>query len=103
MAAAVYVDDLATAATYRGRGAVQAQRVGARYGHRWCHLFARPADRAALHAFAAALGMRREWWHRDHYDLVPPKRTLAVQRGAVEVTRREAVAIIGRRRRRRGA
>ena len=96
---AVYVDDLVPAASYRGRGAVQARRVGARYGHRWCHLFARPADRAELHAFAAALGMRREWWQGDHYDLVPPKRALALRRGALAVSRREAVKIIDRQRR----
>lgn len=95
---AVYVDDLAVATTYRGKGAAQARRTGARYGHRWCHLFAAPADLEELHEFATAIGMRREWWQGDHYDLVPPRRTLAVSLGALEVTRREAVKIIGRRR-----
>ena len=94
----VYVDDLVVAATYRGRGTEQARRVGARYGDQWCHLFAAPEDREELHEFAAAIGMKRCWFQGDHYDLVPPRRTLAVSLGALEVTRREAVKIIGRRR-----
>lgn len=94
----VYVDDLVEATgTYRGRGARQAYSVGARNGHRWCHLLAAPADREELHEFAAAIGMRPEWWQGDHYDLTPRRRTLAVSLGAVEVSRRDAVKIIGRR------
>lgn len=73
----------------------QAFRVGARNGHRWCHLFAdTPAE---LHALAVQVGMRREWFQGDrdggHYDLTPGRRAAAVALGAREVTAREAVAI----------
>jgi hypothetical protein len=56
---------------------------------RWresCHLFADSLDE--LHAFAARLGLRREWFqeHRllDHYDLTVSKRAHAVRLGASE-------------------
>jgi hypothetical protein len=39
-----------------------------------------------LHAFAAALGIPRERFQRDHYDLPPHLRERAVARGAAEVT-----------------
>lgn len=41
-----------------------------------------------LHAFAARIGLKREWFQTDlepHYDLTASKRKLAVQRGAVEL------------------
>lgn len=65
------------------------------------HLQADDVDE--LHAFAARLGMRREWFQsrpgrpdRDHYDLDAPRRDLAIELGAVSETWREGV------RRRRG-
>lgn len=55
-----------------------------------CHLSADTLDE--LHAFAALLGLRREWFQKhprmDHYDLTPSKRALAVALGAVEVSAR---------------
>lgn len=88
----VYVDPLFT---MEARGA-QAHRVGARNGHRWCHMFTDgPLDE--LHALAQRIGMRREWFQehasRPHYDLTPSRRAAAVRLGAVEVTRRAAVAL----------
>ena len=52
---------------------------------RWCHMV---SDRSfdELHAFAAALGIPRERFQRDHYDLPPALRARAVARGAQEVT-----------------
>jgi hypothetical protein len=48
-----------------------------------------------LHAFAARLGLRREWFQSHprypHYDLTPTKRQLAVRLGAREVTARQMV------------
>ena len=94
----IYVDDLmqhGAPGTYRGDGAAQAERVGARNGHRWCHLFSDETDPAMpeLHAFARRVGMRRPWFQGNHYDLTPGRRAAAVKAGARELGRREAVAI----------
>jgi hypothetical protein len=60
-----------------------------------CHLFTDgPLDE--LHSFAAQIGMKRAWFQdksTPHYDLTPTRRKLAVAIGAVEVDRRQAVAI----------
>lgn len=88
----IYVDDLFgwPAESYRD---TETKRVGARSGHRWCHLFADVPDSAELHAFAASIGLRRSWFQKNHYDLTPSRRALAVARGAKEVGRTEAVMI----------
>ena len=48
-----------------------------------------------LHAFAVALGLRREWFQNHprhpHYDLPPDKRELALEMGAVSVSSKELV------------
>lgn len=54
-----------------------------------------------LHAMAQAIGLKREWFQvhgTKHYDVCQSKRKLAVARGAVQVGRRELVAIIRRQR-----
>jgi hypothetical protein len=90
----IYVDDLVRhGAGYRGAGAAQAARVGARNGDRWCHLYA--DTELELHAFALRLGMRRTWAQVSrsgipHYDLTPGRRARAVVLGAYELGRREA-------------
>ena len=95
----VYVDDAAIAAT-----------VG-RTTARWSDLLAH--EHEELHAFAARLGLRREWFQDPltktrglrpepgsraaenwHYDLTADKRLHAIQLGAVPVSRRELVEII---------
>lgn len=53
----------------------------------WCHLIA--DGEAELHDFAARLGMRREWYQGDHYDLRPEGRGRALELGAVEMPTRE--------------
>ncbi len=54
-----------------------------------CHLISLTNDQAQLDAFALDIGLRRSWKDGDHYDLVASKRRLAVERGAVEVTRQD--------------
>ena len=62
----------------------------------WCHMVSDTSEEE-LHTFAARLGLKRAWFQRRpqasvaHYDLTPPRRTLAVQLGAVEVSSRELV------------
>lgn len=84
---AVYVDELRVWAHARGR-----YRAGS------CHLIADSVPE--LHAFAAACGFKRSWYHSGasvpHYDLVSAGRDIAVAAGAVEIDWREFVRI-GRR------
>lgn len=52
-----------------------------------------------LHAMAATIGLRREWFQprsSPHYDISEMKRRLAIRCGAVAVDRRQLVAIIRR-------
>jgi hypothetical protein len=62
----------------------------------WCHMVSTDSL-DELHAFAAKLGLKREWAQlrpkvsAAHYDLVPSKRAIAVRLGAREVTARELV------------
>lgn len=62
----------------------------------WSHMVSDTSE-DELHAFAARLGLRRAWFQSRpkasaaHYDLLPGKRDLAIQFGAVAVTRRELV------------
>lgn len=70
---AVYVDDMRWPAT-----------VGRVKGV-WSHLMADTSEE--LHAFAARLGLRREWVQHEglateHYDVTEPKRQLAIRLGA---------------------
>jgi Protein of unknown function (DUF4031) len=51
----------------------------------WCHMVS-DASFDELHAFAHALGIPRERFQRDHYDLPPPLRARAVALGALEVS-----------------
>jgi hypothetical protein len=98
----VYVDNARIAA-----------RVG-RHNTTWSHLFADTQDE--LHAFADRLGLQRKWFQDPvrigkpikarpgsraaenwHYDVTEAKRRQAVSLGAVQVSWREAVAIINAR------
>lgn len=59
-----------------------------------CHMFADTA--AELHGMARSIGMRREWYQPasfPHYDVSLSRRSVAIQRGAIEVDRREGYQI----------
>lgn len=81
---ACYVDALVTGAGRRGTS---------------CHLVADSIEE--LHAFAARLGMRHEWFQdirtreepRPHYLLTESRRERAVRLGAVQVTRKQMVGV----------
>ena len=59
-------------------------------GRRWAHL---ASDTAfdELHDFAARLGLRREWFQGDHYDLPEHRWDEAVALGATPIDSRELV------------
>lgn len=64
----------------------------ARYGRLiMCHMLA-DTD-VELRAMADRIGVAQKWHQGDHFDICLAKRALAVQFGAVEVTRREIVVI----------
>lgn len=67
---------------------------------RWCHMVADTLEE--LHAMADLIGQRREWFQDrhevPHYDLPPGQRQLAVENGAIEITRRELAIWIRKRR-----
>lgn len=74
-------------------------------GHRWSHLVSDTAYEE-LHAFAARLGIGRQAFQGDHYDLPEHYYELAVELGAEPVHGRELVRRLraaGLRRRRPGA
>ncbi len=70
---------------------------------RWSHLVADTDEE--LHAFAALLGMRREWFqhkegrpHQAHYDVPDRARQRALDLGAVPVTWRQVGRMMRQRR-----
>jgi hypothetical protein len=82
MSSPVYVDSL-----FVGRETdALARWVGARHGHRWCHLWS--DDIVELHTMAWKIGLKREWFQDKpgfpHYDLTPSRRRAALLNGAVE-------------------
>jgi hypothetical protein len=66
-----------------------------------CHMVADTLEE--LHAMAARLGLRREWFQDDsdhpHYDVSLGKRGRAVQLGAVQITTRQLAMMMRERRR----
>ncbi len=61
-------------------------------GREWCHMLT-DGDEQELHNFAKRLGLRRQWYQGDHYDVTRSKRALAIRYGAQAVTAREIVEI----------
>lgn len=57
-----------------------------------------------LHAMALAIGVARKWWQSpavssgSHYDICKSKKALALAKGAVQVTLRQAACMNARRR-----
>lgn len=81
----VYVDNHYLYATSRFRGM------------RMSHMIADTDEE--LHAMAARIGLRREWYQGDHYDVGIGKRAQAVACGAREVTWRQLGQMVVKRRR----
>ena len=79
----VYIDDM-----YR-------YAIGEFRGMRMSHMIA--DDDAELHALAARIGMKPEWFQGDHYDVPLPRREWAIQAGAIAITYRQAGAMRRRR------
>lgn len=66
-----------------------------------CHMIADTDEE--LHAMADRIGVARKWLQkpgteRRHYDIATSKRALAVKAGAIEITLRQASAMVARRR-----
>ena len=61
------------------------------HGRLWSHLVS-DASYEELHDFAAALGIPRRAFERDHYDVVADRYARAVAAGARPVSSREIVA-----------
>lgn len=66
-----------------------------------CHMIADTDDE--LHAMADQIGIERRWHQKSgtpgsHYDIAMSKRDLAVKAGAIEITVRQAAAMMSRRR-----
>jgi hypothetical protein len=57
-----------------------------------CHMIA--DSEQELHAMAAAIGMPRKSYQRDHYDISMEMKQLAIQRGAREIGMRELAAMV---------
>lgn len=62
-----------------------------------CHMVADTLEE--LHAMAAAIGMRPQWFQprsHPHYDVCQARRAVAVRLGAVQVNRRQLVQVMRR-------
>jgi hypothetical protein len=63
-----------------------------------CHMVADTPEE--LHAMAASIGMKREWYQSPekvsfpHYDLSLSRRALAIKNGAKEISRQELVTFM---------
>ena len=56
------------------------------------HLICSPYSIDNLHKMAEELGIKRAWFHKDHYD-IPKKRVEEIQKRCTIVTTREIVRI----------
>jgi hypothetical protein len=72
---AVYIDDM-----YR-------YAIGQFRGMHMSHMIADTPEE--LHAMAMRIGMKREWYQGDHYDVPLPRRHMALTGGATAITYRQ--------------
>ena len=65
------------------------------YGRmKMCHMLADSEEE--LHAMATAIGINKKWFQNDrypHYDICKSKRATAIQKGAVEIDRKQFVQL----------
>ena len=63
-----------------------------------CHMLADTLHE--LHEMADKIGIQRKWFQEDasteHYDICKSKRNIAIKNGAIEIDRRQTVALIRR-------
>lgn len=61
-----------------------------------CHMLADTLEE--LHKMADTIGINRKWFQSKastpHYDICKSKRIIAINHGAIEVSRKEVVSII---------
>ena len=57
------------------------------------HLVCLPYSIENLHRMAEDLGIKRCWFHKDHYD-IPKRRMEEIQAKTIEITPREMVQLI---------
>lgn len=62
-----------------------------------CHMIADTDD--DLRAMANKIGVSQRWHQGDHFDICLSKRAMAVQYGAIDISRRELVSMIMQQRR----
>jgi hypothetical protein len=60
-----------------------------------CHMAADTAKE--MHDMADAIGVSQMWFQGDHYDVSLGRRARAVELGAKEITQRDMVKLLGRR------
>lgn len=63
----------------------------------WYHLMS-DTEGEEIHEFAVRLGLKRQWFHTDHYDVTQSKRVQAIRLGAKPVSAAELVKMRKRRR-----
>lgn len=60
------------------------------------HLVCWPYSKANLHIMAKELGLKRCWFHKDHYD-IPKRRQQEIEAQCVLVSSKDIVYLIGRK------
>jgi hypothetical protein len=63
------------------------------HGRLWSHLVS-DVSYSELHQFAAAIGLPRRAFERDHYDVLDERYPAVVQAGALPVSSREIVRLL---------
>jgi hypothetical protein len=68
---------------FKGRARIHRNKV-------WCHMTSDTSEEE-LHEFAAEVGLKYEWFQKNHYDLTGGMRARAISFGAQEVSTQELV------------
>jgi hypothetical protein len=50
-----------------------------------------------LHRFAQGIGLKREWFQRDHYDLMSDRTARAATRAGARIVSTRAIVLLARR------